>query len=153
MGVVVVDDCSGGRGVARLARIPGLRMLTTPRNLGFIGACNHAAGFARGDFLLFLNNDTEVRAGWLDTLVTLLAHDAAPRAAPESSRPKIDVTLAARHPLRILLAEDNVVTQNLALPLLQQLASPPHRARSAPQPHPSTPGRHSHPACVYAREN
>ncbi len=56
-----------------------------------------------------------------DTLVTLLAADAAPRAAPRPAPPKIDATLAARHPLRILLAEDNVVNQKLASRLLQQM--------------------------------
>ncbi|MBP6564622.1 MAG: response regulator, partial [Burkholderiales bacterium] len=55
-----------------------------------------------------------------DTLIGLVAHVEAPRE-PAPARPQIDPAMAARHPLRILLAEDNVVNQKLAMRLLQQM--------------------------------
>jgi GT2 family glycosyltransferase/glycosyltransferase involved in cell wall biosynthesis len=71
--VIVVDDGSSDDTRASLARIGGIVAIFNERNLGFIGACNAGAAAARGDYLVFLNNDTQVTAGWLDALIDTFA--------------------------------------------------------------------------------
>ena len=55
-----------------------------------------------------------------DILMTLLAHDNKPRPAA-LPKPTGDKDMATRHPLRILLAEDDLVMQKLAMRLLSQM--------------------------------
>jgi CheY-like chemotaxis protein len=77
------------------------------------------AGDSEGLFSAYLAKPLR-QSQLFDTLVGLVAHDETPREqAP--ARPQIDPGMATRHPLRILLAEDNVVNQKLALRLLQQM--------------------------------
>jgi len=76
--VILVDDASADETAACMGEIDGVRCLRNTQNLGFIGACNAGAAIARGEYLVFLNNDTAVQPGWLDALIGTF--DAHPRA-------------------------------------------------------------------------
>ncbi|MDX1411927.1 MAG: glycosyltransferase, partial [Nitrospirales bacterium] len=67
--VIVVDDQSEDQTGEALKSITGLRVVTNKKNMGFIKSCNKGAEVAKGEFLLFLNNDTQVSPQWLDELV------------------------------------------------------------------------------------
>lgn len=73
--VIVIDDASAPEAADPLSEVENLRVLTNSNNLGFIRSCNLAAAQARGKSLLFLNNDTRVRAGWLSALVETMRSD------------------------------------------------------------------------------
>lgn len=67
--VIIVDDCSPDNSVDVLSNINGLRLIRNEQNKGFIRSCNTGASLAQGEYLYFLNNDTEVTVDWMDELV------------------------------------------------------------------------------------
>jgi GT2 family glycosyltransferase len=67
--VIVVDDCSTDGTAETVPRIPGIVYLRNEANSGFIVSCNRGAEKARGEYLVFLNNDTIVKPGWLSALI------------------------------------------------------------------------------------
>jgi len=77
------------------------------------------AGDTEGLFSAYLAKPVH-QSQLFDTLVGLLAHAQAPKEI-KAVKPKTDREMAVRHPLRILLAEDNVVNQKLALRILTQM--------------------------------
>ena len=66
---IVVDDLSTDETSKHLNQIGGIRVIRNDKNLGFVGSCNAGAGTANGEFLVFLNNDAIVTAGWLKALL------------------------------------------------------------------------------------
>ena len=67
--LIVVDDCSPDDSFDVLSKVKGIRLLRNEQNQGFIRSCNAGASEAKGDYLYFLNNDTEVTSSWLDELL------------------------------------------------------------------------------------
>jgi GT2 family glycosyltransferase len=74
--IIVVDDGSSDQTAVILPRVPNITYLKNQENLGFVRACNRGAESARGEYILFLNNDTQVTENWLKPLVdTFKEHD------------------------------------------------------------------------------
>ncbi|PYR98197.1 MAG: glycosyl transferase family 2 [Acidobacteria bacterium] len=69
--VIVVDDESTDSTEEILSSIPNLIYIRNKKNLGFVRACNLGADRAKGKYLLFLNNDTQVTENWLKPLLDI----------------------------------------------------------------------------------
>jgi len=66
--LIVVDNHSTDATPQLLGDMQGVRVITNDSNRVFVDACNQAADEAKGDYLLLLNNDTEVSPGWIEAL-------------------------------------------------------------------------------------
>ena len=73
--VIIADDVSTDA-TERLERYAqGLVIRRNKENQGFLRNCNQGAEAARGKYVMFLNNDTQVTEGWLNSLVNLIESD------------------------------------------------------------------------------
>lgn len=79
--VIVSDDASTDLTPDLLPQVEGVVYLRNSQNLHFVKNCNAAAQRAKGEFILFLNNDVQVTQGWLDPLVDAFRHNAHVGAA------------------------------------------------------------------------
>ncbi len=70
--IIIADDCSTDITKEIGKKISGLQVVRNEQNLRFLRNCNNAAKYARGRYILFLNNDTQVQENWLAPLVELM---------------------------------------------------------------------------------
>lgn len=74
--VIIVDDCSTDQTSVFLENsTANLQYIKNEKNIGYLMSNNKAANYARGKYICFLNNDTEVQPGWLEPLVELMESD------------------------------------------------------------------------------
>jgi len=91
--IIIIDNASSD-GTAehlrrRTGRNGGIAVITNQRNLGFTPAANQGLRAAAGEFVLLLNNDTVLTAGWLEGLQQVAgSDDRIGIVAPKLVRPE-----------------------------------------------------------------
>lgn len=73
--ILLANDCSTDLTTRIEEIIEGIRVITNESNMRFLLNCNNAAKLAKGKYILFLNNDTQVQENWLLPLVELMEKD------------------------------------------------------------------------------
>ena len=73
--IIIANDCSTDLTTRMEELISGITVIANEKNLRFLLNCNHAAQYAKGKYILFLNNDTQVQKNWLAPLVELIERD------------------------------------------------------------------------------
>ena len=73
--VIIGDDNSNDQTEKINEFIDNVKVIRNKENLGFLRNCNNAAKYAKGKYIVFLNNDTQVQENWLDSLLGLIEND------------------------------------------------------------------------------
>ena len=73
--IIIADDVSTDGTKFISSYIDNLTVIRNEKNLKFLRNCNNAAKSARGKYIFFLNNDTQVTENWLSSLVELIESD------------------------------------------------------------------------------
>jgi GT2 family glycosyltransferase/glycosyltransferase involved in cell wall biosynthesis len=80
--IIIVNNGSTDATSQVLAHFGNLiRVIDNVENQGFVNASNRGATVASGEYLLFLNNQTIVKTGWLESLLDTVKNDPSVGAA------------------------------------------------------------------------
>lgn len=74
--VIIADDLSTEDTSIIANNFENIRIIRNETNLGFLKNCNNAAQQAQGEYIVFLNNDTQVQKDWLIELLSLIKSNA-----------------------------------------------------------------------------
>lgn len=73
--IIVIDNASQEDPGIIQERFPEIILIRSTTNIGFAGANNLGISIAKGEYLMFLNNDTEVDQAFLEPLIRVLQTD------------------------------------------------------------------------------
>lgn len=75
--IIVSDNASsdGSQGWIK-SNHPDIILIENDQNYGYAGGCNRGATIAKGDYFLFLNNDTIQDPDWIDPLILRMDSDS-----------------------------------------------------------------------------
>jgi len=83
--VILIDNASTDDSIKlakeRYGNVPVLIIVKNDSNLGFAAGNNEGISYGKGEYVLFLNNDTVVEPNWLIELVSVMESDAKIGAA------------------------------------------------------------------------
>jgi len=68
--VILVDDLSTDKTTDVEEIVENIKVVRNKENLGFLQSIETGVVSARGEYLVLLNNDTEVTSGWLDSMLS-----------------------------------------------------------------------------------
>ena len=82
--IIIADDCSTDNSVELIQlEHPLIRIVKTISNSGYGTACNTGFKLAKGEYVVFLNNDTEVEPDWAFNLISSMIKNAFSIATPK----------------------------------------------------------------------
>jgi GT2 family glycosyltransferase len=67
--IIMVDNASSDGTAEYLTLLDGISVICNKENLGFAGACNQGIKAASGEWVVVMNNDVILSAGWLDGML------------------------------------------------------------------------------------